>query len=121
MISVGHCASLRFEVTDADTARALGSGDVDVLATPRVLAWVEAATVTAVSAGLSPDETTVGTAVELEHLIPSSIGANVVAQARVSAVKGRRIELTVEVVNPDGGIAARGRITRARVPRSRFP
>ena len=37
-------ATLTFDVTDEDTARALGSGDVEVLATPRLLAWCEATT-----------------------------------------------------------------------------
>jgi predicted thioesterase len=40
---------VRFEVTDADTATALGSGDVPVLATPRLIAWMEAATVQSVA------------------------------------------------------------------------
>ena len=39
---------MRYEVTDADTAARVGSGDVPVLATPRLIAWLEAATVQAV-------------------------------------------------------------------------
>ena len=55
---------LRYEVTEADTAIALGSGDVPVLATPRLVAWLEAATcATASAAGLTPcGRTSVGTA-----------------------------------------------------------
>ena len=41
---------MRHEVTDTDTAAALGSGDVPVLATPRLIAWMEAATVRAAAA-----------------------------------------------------------------------
>lgn len=121
MISIGQCATLSFVVTNADTARALGSGDVNVLATPRVLAWLEAATVTVVAASLDQDETTVGTSVELAHLVPTPIGAQVTVEARVSSVDGRRIGFAVRAVNPDGEIAVRGQIARARVPRSRFP
>lgn len=120
MIAIGECASLGFEVTGSDTARALGSGDVDVLATPRALAWLEAATVSAVADGLDPDETSVGTVVELTHLVPTPIGERVSVQARVSAATDRRIEFTVQLINPDGRIAVQGRIVRARVPRSRF-
>ena len=50
-----------------DTATALGSGDVAVLATPRLLAWLEAATVAAAADVVGPGETSVGTRVELEH------------------------------------------------------
>ena len=51
---------MRHEVTDADTAAALGSGDVPVLGTPRLIAWMEAATVQAAAASLNPGQTTVG-------------------------------------------------------------
>ena len=54
---------MRHEVTDNDTAAALGSGDVPVLATPRLIAWMEAATVRAVTAFLGRGQTTVGTAI----------------------------------------------------------
>jgi fluoroacetyl-CoA thioesterase len=58
---------MRHEVTDADTAAALGSGDVPVLATPRLIAWMEAATVRAAAAFLVKGQTTVGTAIRIEH------------------------------------------------------
>ena len=58
---------MRHEVTDADTAVALGSGDVPVLATPRLIAWMEAATVRAAAAFLVKGQTTVGTAIRIEH------------------------------------------------------
>ncbi len=44
-------ATLSFTVTDDDTAAALGSGSLPVLATPRLLAWCEAATCAADRAG----------------------------------------------------------------------
>jgi predicted thioesterase len=58
---------MRHEVTDADTAAALGSGDVPVLGTPRLIAWMEAATVQAAAASLNPGQTTVGTSIRIEH------------------------------------------------------
>jgi len=56
---------MRHEVTDADTAAALGSGDVPVLGTPRLVAWLEAATVRAAVGLLKPGQTTVGTAIRI--------------------------------------------------------
>jgi len=53
-------------VTDADTATALGSGDVPVLATPQLIAWMEAATVRASTAFLQTGQTTVGTGIRIK-------------------------------------------------------
>ena len=66
---------MRHEVTDADTAAALGSGEVPVLATPRLIAWMEAATVRAAAAFLATGQTTVGTAIRIEHRRATSPGA----------------------------------------------
>ena len=56
---------MRHEVTDTDTAAALGSGDVPVLATPRLIAWMEVATVRAAAVFLGTGQTTVGTAIPM--------------------------------------------------------
>jgi hypothetical protein len=56
----GLQAAFRHTVTEADTAAAIGSGEVPVLATPRVLALAERATVAAVAGALQAGATTVG-------------------------------------------------------------
>ena len=71
---VGALAQVELTVTDADTAQALGSGDVPVLATPRLLALAEAATVAATSRRLGSGVTTVGTRVTVEHRAATPIG-----------------------------------------------
>ena len=68
----GASTSVALTVSDADTAPALASGDMPVLATPRLLALCEEATVAAVAPFLEQEETTVGSRVELEHLAPST-------------------------------------------------
>jgi hypothetical protein len=70
----GLRAAFRYTVTEADTAMALGSGEVPVLATPRVLALAERATVAVAAGMLAAGATTVGTRVELDDLAPSPIG-----------------------------------------------
>lgn len=118
-LSVGASAQVSLHVDEADTAIALGSGDVPVLGTPRVVALVEEATVAAVAAGLEPGQTTVGTRVELDHLTATPVGRTVVARARLSEVTGRR--LAFEVTLLDGEVvAARGRVDRVVVDRQRF-
>lgn len=107
------------QVTDADTAVAVGSGDVEVLATPRIVALCEAATVAALAAHLDDGETTVGTRVELDHVKASPVGALVTAYASVDSVDGRTVVFAVEARDGDD-VVARGRITRVAVNRSRF-
>src|SRR5689334_2783920 len=116
---VGASAQLELTVTDADTAQAVGSGDVPVLATPRVLALAEAATVRALARRLESGTTTVGTKVELSHKAATPIGRTVVAAATLKAVDGRR--LTFEVTVSEGGkVVAEARVDRVLVDRSRF-
>lgn len=117
----GARATVELTVTDADTAIALGSGDVPVLGTPRVLALVEQATVNALT--LEAGQTTVGTRVELEHLAATPVGGSVVATATLATVDGRRLAFDVTVYNVSGGeqsLAARGTVERVVVDRERF-
>jgi predicted thioesterase len=106
-------------VSREDTAAVLGSGDVPVLGTPRVVALVEAASVAAVRDALEPTQTTVGVHIDLEHLRPSAVGATVEAQAMLDAGDGNRLEFAVSVTQ-DGREVARGRLERQIVDRERF-
>ena len=111
-------AALTFDVTDADTARALGSGDVPVLATPRLIAWVEAATCAALA--LEDGQTSVGTNVDFAHQRPSAVGETVTVTATLTGVDGRTARLMVAATNADGNVVGTGEITRAIVDRERF-
>jgi len=122
-IEPGLSASLHREVTAADTARALGSGDLDVLGTPRLLAWCEEATVRAVADALDPARTTVGSRVDLAHERASRVGAAVTVRADLVHVDGRllRFDVVAEQASPDGSaVVARGQVTRVMVERERF-
>jgi fluoroacetyl-CoA thioesterase len=118
-LAAGLAAQVELTVGHADTAQALGSGDVPVLATPRVVALIESATVAATAASLEPGNTTVGTRIELDHLAATAVGRRVVAEAHLVAIDGRR--LTFEVAVHDGDtVAAQGRVERVVVDRGRF-
>jgi predicted thioesterase len=115
----GLRATFRYAVTDADTALALGSGDVAVLGTPRVLALVERATCAAVADHITADLTTVGTRVEVDHLAPTPVGATVVVDAVLEAVDGRRLTFGVRVSDDERPVAT-GTVVRTLVTRERF-
>ena len=95
------------------------SGDVDVLATPRLVALCEEAAVSAVAGGLEGDETTVGMRVQVDHLSPTPVGGRVRAEATLERVEGRRLTFTVSVSDGRGLVGA-GRITRVVVLKERF-
>jgi predicted thioesterase len=117
--SVGATADVTHAVAEADTATAFGSGDVPVLATPRVLALLEEATVAAVAPSMADGQTTVGTRISLEHQAATPVGRTVTASARLVAVDGRRLEF--EVTRTDGAtVAAFGTVERIVVDRARF-
>ncbi len=118
-IQSGLTASVTHVVTEADTAAAMGSGDVPVLATPRVVALAEQATCAAVAGALAPDRTTVGSEVQLTHLAPTPVGGEVTADALLESVEGRRLNFKVTVSDRRGLIAA-GYVTRVLVDRERF-
>jgi fluoroacetyl-CoA thioesterase len=113
-------ASLDFPVTAEDTARALGSGDLDVLATPRLLAWCEAATCAAIADTLEEARTSVGTRVSLEHLGASAVGETVSVEATVAHRDGRLLRFEVVATHADGTVVGHGEVTRVVVDRQRF-
>ncbi|MEO3797886.1 hotdog domain-containing protein [Nonomuraea sp. B10E15] len=102
-----------------DTAKSVGSGDVPVLATPRLLALAEAATVRAVERHLAPGQTSVGTRVELEHVAASPLGTRVQLGVELTRVDGRRLTFAFEA-HDEHSVVGKGTIERVLVDRARF-
>lgn len=115
----GLSAEVQLTVSDADTALAIGSGTVPVLATPRVIALCEETSVKAVENDLAPGTTTVGMRVQLDHLAPTPVGQTVSCEATLESMAGRRVTFTVSV-NDARGLVAAGKITRVIVDVERF-
>ena len=113
-VASGVSAEIVHLVEDCDTAIAMRSGEVPVLATPRIVALVEEASVAAIRHQLLPGETSVGARVELTHLAPTKVGSKVRAEATLEKVEGRRLVFTVSV-SDDCGLVAAGKVTRVVV------
>jgi len=115
-------ATLTFTVTDADTAAAVGSGSLPVLGTPRLLAWMEAATCAAIEPALPEGSTSVGTRVSLEHLAASAVGQDVEVTASSAYVDGRLHRFTVSArhLGGDGKVVGSAEVTRVVVDAERF-
>lgn len=109
------------EVRAEDTAESLGSGDVAVLATPRLVALCEEASCRAVDGKLpgGSSRTTVGVRVQFDHLAPVKVGSEVVAEATLERVEGRRLVFTISASDASGLVGC-GRVTRVVVERDAF-
>lgn len=118
-VEPGLSAQVDHTIEDADTADAMRSGDVHVLATPRVIALCEEAAVLALRGQLPSGHTSVGHTVQLDHVAPSRVGTRITAEATLQKVNGRRLTFTVSVSDPHGLVAA-GIVTRVVVDLERF-
>lgn len=108
-------------VRASDTAAAVGSGDVPVLATPRLIAWLEAATVDAAAPYLQPGQTTVGVQIRIDHTAPSAVGTRVETTAEADPdPAGRRISFSVNAIDDTGRSIGSGEIIRVVVDRESF-
>jgi fluoroacetyl-CoA thioesterase len=119
-VAAGITATVKLTVSDADTAIAVGSGEVPVLGTPRLLALAESATVTALAGRLDPGQTSVGTRVQLDHLKASPVGATVEVRAGLVAVDGRLLRFEIAAEDGSGQLVGHGEVTRVVVDRDRF-
>jgi predicted thioesterase len=115
----GLAATVTLDVTEADTAIAMRTGIVPVLATPRLVALCEEAAMAAVEGSLDDGNSRVGVRVQLEHISPIPIGGRVVAEALLEKVEGRRLVFTVSA-RDERGLVAAGKVTRVLVTVEHF-
>lgn len=118
-LAPGLAAQIDYVVAESDTSAAMGTSDVPVLSTPRIILLAEQATAAALAGRLDNGMSAVEHRVEISHLAPSPVGAKVTAEAVLEAVDGRRLIFRVSVSDTRGLIAA-GRFTRVIVSRARF-
>lgn len=107
----GLTGEARVRVTEQHTAAHVSSGAVQAFATPALLALMEDAAFRATEALLPAGLTTVGSAVQLRHLAPTPVGAEVVARARLVEVDGRRLVFSIEAFD---GVEKVGEATHER-------
>ena len=119
MIEVGMEYVTEIEVTEADTARAIGSGTLAVLATPKMFALMEESAYKCVMSELEEGATTVGTSLNISHLSATPLGMKVKAVATVTGVDGRKISFDVKAYD-EAGLIGEGTHERFIVLSERF-
>jgi predicted thioesterase len=115
----GLKGELKRVVTEKDTASRYGSGLVDALATPALVALMEGASVAALHKYLNPNQTSVGVEVNIKHLAPTPVGMSVLAKAELVEVNGNRIRFRVEAWD-DKEKVGEGTHLRAIIDAARF-
>ncbi len=111
-ITVGLKGEVATLAEREDTAIEVGSGDLLVYATPCMVALMEGAACEAIAGCLSETQTTVGTALNIEHISATPVGLEVRAEATVTAVEGKVITFQVLAFDEAGQI---GKGTHQRV------
>ena len=119
MLEVGLKGSFQVKVTDENTARTMKSGDLDVFATPALVAALEAASVDAVSKELEEGCTTVGIKICVDHTAPSVLGMTVTATAELIEVSGRQLTFRVSAYD-EKGVIGEGEHKRCIINSERF-
>lgn len=119
MIEKGVSAQSRTTVCEKNSAVAMGSGELPVFATPAMVALMENAAMMAVAGVLDEGSTTVGSEMNVTHIKPSGLGAEITATAVMTEVEGRRLTFNVGARDAEGMIGE-GVHIRYVVDRTKF-
>lgn len=119
MLEVGTKHTESLMVTEENTARALGSGTVEVFGTPAMINLIEYTCAQSVQGELEQGQTTVGTHLDISHDAPTPIGMQVTCVSELVEVDGRALKFAVEV-SDGSGIVGRGTHSRFIVNQEKF-
>ena len=121
MITVGMKYTAEKLVTADMTAKAVGSGGLDVLGTPFMMALMECAAMWCVQPELPEGKGTVGVDIQSSHLAPTPVGMKITATAEVTAVSenGKMVTFKVQAFDEEG-LIGEGVHTRAVISNERF-
>jgi len=106
-------------VTEELLARTICSGDLEVLATPALIALMENAAMLCVVDELPKDSTTVGGQISCTHLRPTGLGHTIHATAMLKTAEGRKLLFNLEAED-EKGIIGKGTHLRFIVEREKF-
>ena len=119
MIEVGMKFTVKIVVGKNDTAKNVGSGTLEVLATPRMIALMEEAAYKCIGDDLEPGTSSVGTNMSVKHLSATPVGMEAFATAEVTEVDGRKVSFKVEAYD-EAGLIGEGTHERFIVGEEKF-
>ena len=101
-MQIGKKNQIKTLVKETDTAKVFGSGELEVLATPRMIALMEECAYKCISDELETGATTVGTLMNVKHLSATPIGMEVIIEAEITENEGRRVCFSVKAYDECG-------------------
>lgn len=119
MLQPGIKAEKSLTVTDANTAKTMGSGTLDVFATPAMVALIEQTAYTSIESELEPGWGSVGTSLNIQHLSATPVGMTVTATTELVEVDRRRLVFHAEVYD-EKGLVGKGTHERFLVEKKKF-
>lgn len=119
MLKTGIKGHQEMTVTEEYTAKTMGSGVMDVYATPAMLALMEKTAFTSVTPYLGEGCGTVGIKVDIEHVAPSPVGMKITCESELVAIEGRKLIFSVEA-SDEKGLIGKGTHERFIIESKKF-
>ncbi len=119
MLETGIKGHQQVEVSDRNSALAMGSGTLKVFATPAMIALMEETAWKSVAPHLEEGSGTVGTALNIQHTAATPLGMTVTCESELVQVEGRKLTFHV-VAKDEAGIIGEGEHQRFIVENAKF-
>ena len=118
-MEIGKTYSVSLTVDESKLACSVGSGSVEVYATPMMIALIENCAAACVQDELPEGDTTVGTLINVSHVAATPCGMNVTATATLTAIDGRMLTFHVKAED-ECGLIGEGEHQRVIVHTDKF-
>ena len=102
MLETGIKGKKELVVSQENTAKTMGSGTMDVFATPAMIALMENTAYTSVEIELEPGSGTVGTALNVKHVAATPVGMKVTCESELIKINGRALTFSVKAYDECG-------------------
>ncbi len=93
---IGAIGQAEVVVDSSNMAKTMGSGSLEVFATPAMIALMEKAATEAIKESIPEDSSTVGTLINIKHLSATPVGMKVTARATLTEIDGKRLVFSLE-------------------------
>lgn len=120
MLETGIRGTQSVKAGTGNSARVMGSGTLDVFATPAMIALMEKTAWMSVASELEKGQGTVGTRLEITHDAPTPLGMTVTCDSELVGIDGRRLVFEVAVRDERGTVIGKGRHERFIVWEEKF-
>lgn len=118
-MEIGIKGRVETVVNDTNTAKFVGSGSLDVFATPNMIGLMEQAAQASVAPYLEEGQGTVGTKLEVTHDAATPLGMKVWAETELVEIDRRRLVFEVKAFD-ECGLIGQGRHERFIISNEKF-